>query len=972
MTNPPGAPTGVSAVPGDGSATVSWTPPTDGGGSITSYTVTPYDGSVAQTPTTVSSAWPTATVTGLTNGTSYTFVVTASNTAGTGPPSSSSNAVTPSATAGGQWSSLMSWPMVAIHSILMKNGKVLQFDGWQQPEPTQVWDPATQTFTNQTAPDSVFCSGVAELPDGRVLVVGGYGGLSTGKIGIVDTSIFDPATSTWTRVANMHNPRWYPDLTELADGRFVAISGNSTNATTWAENPEVYDPSTNTWTVLSNVNTSQVHEEEYPFSYLVPNGDVFTIGPSEDKSFLLDVPNQTWTQVGGSSGVVNGSSVMYRPGKILYSGGTNTQDSNSPANATTAVIDLNAQTPNWRQTSPMLHARVYHTLTMLPDGTVLAVGGEPTWGQTGTTETTGGVLPSEIWNPDTETWSPAAATATTRGYHSTAVLMPDGTVLIGGSGHANPGYPGQNSSQIYSPPYLSKGPRPTIASAPGAASYGSTIPVVHAGWRVDQRGQPGVAGRGHPSVRYGSALRAAQLHPDRRRAERADPVVRRSRAAGELHALHRQLGRRPLGRVVHQDRAHAERPRRTFRGLGDAGNGSATVSWTAPSDGGSPITSYTITPYIGSSAQTPTTINGSPPANQTTINGLTNGTTYTFTVTATNSVGDGPASTPSNAVTPAASTAPVFVQSKSAHSLNVTSLTLTPGSAITAGNRLLVETGVWNSSGSTVSSVTDSAGNKYVELAHWKASENTEMTIWSAPVTAGGGTQPVITVKPTAKADVGAAVLEYSGVSSVSDATVIDQISRATGTTKSAGSVASGATPATTAPNELALGFYVDSGFGDTLTPGSGWTSRVNVSNASDIELLAEDQTEASAGATPNASVGTGANTVWQVATVVLKSAPPAAGADATMASAALASTAGTFVGTTAAPRAVNQLALVHCTSSSKSPACHSLRQARRITAAARSRFIYLALLKHLPSNLFCNHARNSPWTAWLTGRKWL
>src|SRR6185312_12662778 len=112
---------------------------------------------------------------------------------------------------------------------------------------------------------------------------------------------------------------------------------------------------------------------------------------------------------------------------------------------------------------------------------------------------------------------------------------------------------------------------------------------------------------------------------------------------------------------------------------------------------------------------------------------------------------------------------------------------------------------------------------------------------------------------------------------------------------------------------------------------GSGWTSRVNVSNASDIELLAEDQTEASAGATPNASVGTGANTVWQVATVVLKSAPPAAGADATMASAALASTDGTYVGTAAAPRAVDQLALVLCASSSRSAACQSLRQARRI-----------------------------------------
>ncbi|MGZ4330330.1 MAG: fibronectin type III domain-containing protein [Solirubrobacteraceae bacterium] len=970
----PAAPSAVVAMPRDGTATVSWITPANGGSAITSYTVTPYVGSAAQTPTTVNGSplWPSTTISGLTDGTAYSFTVTATNAVGTSPESSPSAAVTPSSTGGGQWAPLVNWPMTAIHSILLDNGKVLQFDGWQQPEPTQVWDPNTLTFATQMAPDSIFCSGMAELPDGRVLVVGGYGGLSTGNLGIVDTNIFDPTNNTWTRVANTHYARWYPDLTELADGGYVAISGNTSDANHWADTPEVYDPTTNTWTVLSNVNTSQVHEEEYPFSYLVPNGDVFTIGPSEDKSFLLDVPNQTWTQVGGSSGVVNGSSVMYRPGKILYSGGTNTQDSNSPANATTAVIDLNAKTPTWRQTSPMLHARVYHTLTMLPDGTVLAVGGEPTWGQTGTTETTGGVLPSEIWNPDTETWSPAAPTATTRGYHSTAVLMPDGTVLIGGSGHANPGYPAQNSSQIYSPPYLSKGPRPTIASAPGAASYGSTIPV------------------STPDGASISAVNLDSLGADTHQSDMDQhfvPLSFTQTSDGLNVQIPSSAALAPPGNymlfIVNSSGVPSvasfikiaptlSAPAAPSGVSAVAGNGSATVSWTAPSDGGSPITSYTITPYMGSTAQTPTTINGSPPATQATINGLTNGTTYTFTVTATNGVGDGPASAPSNSVTPAASTAPVFVQSKSAHSLNVTSLTLTPGSAITASNRLLVETGVWNSSGSTVSSVTDSAGNKYVELGHWKASENTEMTIWSAPVTAGGGTQPVITVKPTAKADVGAAVLEYSGVSSVSDATVIDQIARATGTTKSAGSVASGATPATTAPNELALGFYVDSGFGDTLTPGSGWTSRVNVSNASDIELLAEDQTAASAGATPNASVGTGANTVWQVATVVLKSAPPPAGASATMASAALASTAGTFVGTTAAPRALNQLALVRCTRSSKSPACHSLRQARRITAAARSRFIYLALLKHLPSNLFCNHGRNSPWTAWLTGRKWL
>ena len=83
------------------------------------------------------------------------------------------------------------------------------------------------------------------------------------------------------------------------------------------------------------------------------------------------------------------------------------------------------------------------------------------------------------------------------------------------------------------------------------------------------------------------------------------------------------------------------------------GNGSAQVSWTAPSDnGGSAITKYTVTPYIGSAAQTPVTVTGTPPATSTTVTGLTNGTGYTFKVSATNANGLGPDSSPSNTVTP--------------------------------------------------------------------------------------------------------------------------------------------------------------------------------------------------------------------------------------------------------------------------------------------------------------------------------
>ena len=88
-----------------------------------------------------------------------------------------------------------------------------------------------------------------------------------------------------------------------------------------------------------------------------------------------------------------------------------------------------------------------------------------------------------------------------------------------------------------------------------------------------------------------------------------------------------------------------------------AGQASASVSWTAPATGGPP-TSYDITPYIGSAAQTPTTVTGTPPATSKTITGLTPGTAYTFKVTASNPSGSGAASAASNSVTPTGAGAP--------------------------------------------------------------------------------------------------------------------------------------------------------------------------------------------------------------------------------------------------------------------------------------------------------------------------
>jgi hypothetical protein len=92
----PGAPTGVVAVPDDGSAIVSWNAPADAGGSpITGYVVTWAVNGVNQSSSTVMSTATSRTITGLTNGTAYTFKVAGINTVGTGLASAPSAPVTP-------------------------------------------------------------------------------------------------------------------------------------------------------------------------------------------------------------------------------------------------------------------------------------------------------------------------------------------------------------------------------------------------------------------------------------------------------------------------------------------------------------------------------------------------------------------------------------------------------------------------------------------------------------------------------------------------------------------------------------------------------------------------------------------------------------------------------------------------------------------------------------------------------------
>src|SRR2546422_3517671 len=88
-----------------------------------------------------------------------------------------------------------------------------------------------------------------------------------------------------------------------------------------------------------------------------------------------------------------------------------------------------------RKTGSMAFPRTEHTLPLLPDGTVLAIGGSRT---SDVGDPAAAVLEPELWSPSTETWTTLAAMSTPRMYHSTAVLLPDGRVLVAGGGKDPP------------------------------------------------------------------------------------------------------------------------------------------------------------------------------------------------------------------------------------------------------------------------------------------------------------------------------------------------------------------------------------------------------------------------------------------------------------------------------------------------------------------------------------------------------
>lgn len=399
----------------------------------------------------------------------------------------------PSAT-GGQWNIGPTLPSPSIHSVLLDTGKVLiiagsanQYDRFAAGTFTSsLWDPQTNILKAIATPHDMFCAGHVILQDGRVLVSGGTtaypvfdasGNLIRDWKGSKKSYIFDPIKEIYLPTDDLNVARWYPSLARMGNNQVVAVGGlddgSATSGGVDTTTNEIFTPNAgSTWDNWAGGHWSILNTRGFPqyaHMILTAAGDLFYTGESTGDNGqspgLWQPYTNTFSQVAGLPNAWQrnaGASVLLPPAqsqKVIVIGGG---DYSLPTLNDTHVVDLNAPNPGYVDGPPIANAKMYVGAITLPDYTVLQTNGASQFRQNA-------VRDAQIYDPAANTWTTVNSPTIDRLYHSSALLLPDGRVATLGSQVIS----GANElrMEIYSPPYLFKGQRPTINAGPTWIDY---------------------------------------------------------------------------------------------------------------------------------------------------------------------------------------------------------------------------------------------------------------------------------------------------------------------------------------------------------------------------------------------------------------------------------------------------------------------------------------------------------------------
>jgi hypothetical protein len=253
------------------------------------------------------------------------------------------------------------------------------------------------------------------------------------------------ARKEWSKAGSLALPRAYFSITVLQSGKVLVAGGQPDYDPNWATAAvDLYDPATNLWSAATPLNTPR----QFPCAVLLPSGKVLVVAGANPTVLslataeLYDPATNTWTPTAEPMATAHGGatcSLLESSGKVLVAGGLNAANT-----ASTAVAELyDPDTDTFTPTGSLSTARYWHTATVLSSGKVLVAGG-CLGGAPCTTSTDS----AELYDPDTGEWTDAGPMPYPVMSH-TATRLPSGKVLIAAGCTSYDGVGGCRSDKVY-------------------------------------------------------------------------------------------------------------------------------------------------------------------------------------------------------------------------------------------------------------------------------------------------------------------------------------------------------------------------------------------------------------------------------------------------------------------------------------------------------------------------------------------
>src|SRR5215813_13733368 len=276
------------------------------------------------------------------------------------------------------------------------------------------------------------------LPNGKVLAAGGGDPLFF-QFDNNTAELYDPSTAIWTRTGSLSSGRFYHTATLLPNGKVLVAGGYGGNCSFFGcsilSSAELYDPATGNWSSTGKLNSGHYAHT----ATLLPNGKVLVAGNgfAEDNVELYNPTTGTWSYTGSlDTPRFQHTATLLPSGKVLVAGGDHCNDSGC---FTFDRCDLyDPTTGTWSTTGKLNVARYSHTATLLANGRVLVAGGFDPNGSPSNS--------AELYDPATGTWSSTGNLNTGRGFHTATLLLSGKVLIAGGYGDRE-----LNSAELYDP-----------------------------------------------------------------------------------------------------------------------------------------------------------------------------------------------------------------------------------------------------------------------------------------------------------------------------------------------------------------------------------------------------------------------------------------------------------------------------------------------------------------------------------------